>query len=280
MKLLRKLLNFILGFVLLLLIIAMSISFVAKRFVENDLLIPAFKEMIAQGIKQGDLNKDEQKLVTKLIEDKDFDKIIKRAVFNFKDYFTNKDYSLPKEDYELALNYILRYREEINTLEEADFSEEKIREMLNYEDANDMIKDFFEESYDGIDKKDIGIAIDIYTKATSTGIKTILFLAIVVVLVLITIVNLSFYKWLVITGVDLILSGLLFFGIFGLCYEAKTELIEINGETEAAVLNSININGLLLMSFIEITLGILMIIGYKRTKKSPNVEVTKTHRTV
>ena len=278
MKLLKKLLNFILGLILLLLIIALSIAFSAKRFVEKDLLVPAFKEMLNQGMEQSDLNEEEKKLVNELIKDEDSEKIIKRAVQNFKDYFTNKDYSLSKDDYELALNYILRYREEINTLEETDYSEQKIRELFNYEDANDMIKELFDGLYEGAEREDIDTVMNIYTKVTSTGIKTILFLAIVVVLVLITIVNWSFYKWLAITGTDLILSGLLFLSIFWLFYEAKTRLIQTTDESVIAVMDSVNLKGILLMAFMEITFGVLMIIGYNRTKKITNVEVSKTHR--
>ena len=280
MKLLRGPFNFILGFVLLVLIIALSIAFKAKSFVEKDFLIPAFKEMLVQGINQSDLKKDETKLLTKIIEDDDFEKIMKRAVFNFKDYFTNKDYSLSKDDYELVLNYVLRYREELNALEETDYSEEKIRELLNYNDTNDMVKELFDGVYEGADRSDVNKAISIYNKVTSTGIKTILFLSIVMVLVLITIVNWSFYKWLVITGTDLILSGFLFLSIFGLLYEAKTKLIQSTDESVIAVMNSVNIKGILFMAFIEITIGVLMIIGYKRTKKIPDIEINKTRRTV
>ena len=278
MKLLRGPLNFILGFILLILIVALSISFKAKSFVEKDFLIPAFKEMLVQGISQSDLNEDETKLVTKIIKDNDFEKILKRAVVNFKDYFTDKDYSLSKDDYELVLNYVLRYREELNTLEETDYSEEKIRELLNYNDANDMVKELFESVYEGNDRESIDKVVYIYVKATSTGIKTILFLAIVVVLVLITLVNWSFYKWLVITGIDLILSGLLFSGLFALCHEARIKLIEANSDI-TGVVNSININSFILIAFIEIVIGVLMIIGYQRTKNIANVEV-KTHRVV
>ena len=278
MKLLRGPLNFILGFILLILIVALSISFKAKSFVEKDFLIPAFKEMLVQGISQSDLNEDETKLVTKIIKDNDFEKILKRAVVNFKDYFTDKDYSLSKDDYELVLNYVLRYREELNTLEETDYSEEKIRELLNYNDANDMVKELFESVYEGNDRESIDKVVYIYVKATSTGIKTILFLAIVVVLVLITLVNWSFYKWLVITGIDLILSGLLFSGLFALCHEARIKLIEANSDI-TGVVNSININSFILIAFIEIVIGVLMIIGYQRTKNIANVEV-KTHSVV
>ncbi|MBR4231386.1 MAG: hypothetical protein IKR74_04460 [Bacilli bacterium] len=276
MKLLRGPLNFILGFILLILIVALSISFKAKSFVENDFLIPTFKEMLVQGISQSDLNEDETKLVTKIIKDNDFDKILKRAVVNFKEYFTNKDYSLSKDDYELALNYVLRYREELNALEETDYSEEKIRELLNYNDANDMVKELFDGIYEGADRESFSKVITMYEMVISTGIKTILFLAIVVVLVLITLVNWSFYKWLVITGVDLIISGLLFSGIFALCHEARIKLIETNSDI-TGVVNSININSFILIAFIEIAAGILMIIGYQRTKNIANVKVTKTH---
>ena len=279
MKLLRGPLNFILGFVLFILIVALSMAFKAKSFVEKDFLIPAFKETLVQGISQSDLNEDETKLVTKIIKDNDFEKILKRAVVNFKDYFTDKDYSLSKDDYELVLNYVLRYREELNTLEETDYSEEKIRELLNYNDANDMVKELFDGIYEGADRESFSKVITMYEMATSTGIKTILFLAIVVVLVLINLVNWSFYKWLVITGIDLILSGLLFSGIFALGHEAKLKLIEANSDI-MPVINSININSFILIAFIEIVVGILMIIGYKRTKNIANVEVNKTHRVV
>ncbi len=276
MKLLRGPLNFIFGFVLLVLIVALSISFKAKSFVEKDFLIPTFKEILVQGINQSDLNEDETKLVTKIIKDNDFEKILKRAVVNFKDYYTDKDYSLLKDDYELVLNYVLRYREELNTLEETDYSEEKIRELLNYNDANDMVKELFDGIYEGADRENFSKVITMYEMATSTGIKTVLFLAIVVVLVLITLVNWSFYKWLVITGIDLILSGLLFSGIFALGHEAKLKLIEANSDI-TGVVNSVNINGFIVIAFIEIVVGILMIIGYQRTKNTANVEVNKNH---
>ena len=276
MKLLRGPLSFILGFVLLILIVALSISFKAKSFVEKDFLIPTFKEILVQSINRSELNEDETKLVTKIIKDNDFEKILKRAVVNFKDYYTDKDYSLSKDDYELVLNYVLRYREELNTLEETDYSEEKIRELLNYNDANDMVKELFDGIYEGADRENFSKVITIYEMATSTGIKTVLFLAIVVVLVLITLVNWSFYKWLVITGIDLILSGLLFSGIFALGHEAKLKLIEANSDI-TGVVNSVNINGFIVIAFIEIVVGILMIIGYQRTKNIANVEVNKNH---
>ena len=269
MKLLRGFLNFILSSILLVLIVSLSLIIRTKSFVEKELIVKIVKEGLVQGINNSNLTSEEKEIITGVINDKESETIIKKAAKNFINYYKNKDYNLNNDDYNSFLNYVIKYKDEFNLLNETDYTEKELKDILNYKDTNKKLKGAFADLYEDADRDVITNSLGIYEKITSFGIKKILFLAIIAVLILITIVNLNFYKWLNIAGNNLIISGILLGLIYFLGLTAINSIIK---QDEALmIIKKIDLKGFLIMAFAEIAIGFLMNIGYRYAKKGNQI---------
>ena len=276
MKVVRGILIFLVNLVLFGLILAFSIVLRTKSFVERDVIVPLLKEATFVELENEEITEDQKDLVETITSDNDFEKIVDRIIQNYLSFKTNKDYELSKEDYDLAMNYIIKYREQINKLSESKYTEQEIKDSLKYEDAKEYVKEALINFDEGAEKELIDFIINIYTTITSAAIKTAMIMAIVICILLIMLISWSLIKWLWITGVDLIISGSLIGILFALCTVGLSLVVksasEGSEEVVANVIGHINFTSFIIMSIVEIVIGILMIVLYNILKKNNNQE--------
>lgn len=265
MKFLKGLATFILGLLAFVLILALSIIVRTKSLVEKEILTAVVKESTKELVQTNDMNDKQKELVDKIFVDKDLSKIIIRIKDNYLDYQTSSNYKLSEDDYNLIIDFILKYTDEVNSLSKDTITKQEIKAALKYEDVNKFAKDTFHDLTTNRENKDVNEVLTVYVKLTSTMTTILIILAIIILLLLVALVHWSFIKCLKVLGIDLIISGI----IIGLLYALGTALINhVNGSDDFVnVVKNIDLNGFMIVAIIEIVLGIGSIVGYKILNK-------------
>ena len=144
MKVVRGILVFLINIVLFVLILGLSLVIRTKTFLEKELAMPLIKETISMQMEENKLPSDYKEAISKIMEDESIEKIVDRSIQNFLEYKNNDNYKLSQDDYNMVMDFILKYKDEINVAEKSKLSEEEIRKLLKYEDFDKMIKEAFE----------------------------------------------------------------------------------------------------------------------------------------
>ena len=266
MKFIRWFLTFNLAIILLVFIISLSAIYRTKNMIEKEIAVALVKELFIKSVKEDDINDEQKALIEKIVRDKQTDVVINRAVQNYLAFNLEDNFELSKEDYDILMDYITKYLDYVNTLSDDKYTEEELRNDLNYNNANEYIKEAFNELNGETSSEDIRMVLNIYSKITSANMKTILFIAIIVFILLITLINWSFFKWMIVMGIDLVISSIFFGTIYGLGLFAKSKIVV--DETMRPLVNSINLKGLIILALCEFFAGVLLITAYRVIKKS------------
>ena len=265
MKFLKGFITFILGLLAFVLIFSLSIIIRTKSFVEKEVLTTIIKETTKEAVKNSNLRKKDKDFIDKIINDKDSSKILNRIEQNYLDYQSDSNYELSKKDYDLLIDFIIKYEDEINDLYKTNYSSEKIRNNLKYDDVNRFAKNSFNELSTSDETKDVNEVLTTYIKLTSLATKILILAGIVILLALVALVNWTPIKCLKVLGIDLIISGALIGLIFG---AAQIALQSIVADQEVLdIINNINLNGFIIMAVCEFVIGIISIIVYKKLNK-------------
>ncbi len=270
MKVVRGILVFFINIVLLVLIISFSLLLRVKNFVEKDVVVPVIKEATMNALKDEDVTDEQKELIEDILADNSFEQIIDRIIQNFITFRTDKTYVLPKEDYDRFINFVLKYRDDINKVSNRSLSEQDIRDSLKYEDIKEYIIDVFDDFNENADREMIEAVLDTYTNITSMLVKIIFVAAIVFQILLIMLVSWSLITWMLVAGIDLIISGVLV-GILYFTLMVVRSLINVDVEM-MELIKSINLNGFIIMAIIEVSAGILLIVIYSILHKNMNAK--------
>jgi hypothetical protein len=265
MKFIRGFFTVILAIVLFILVFALSIVFRTKTFIEKDLVVPIVREAATKALNDGEVTKEQKDLINKITSDKDFEKIVEKVTQNYIALQSEEEYTLSKDDYDLFIDYIIKYKDEINKVSKTNYSEKEIREMFSYEETQKQAKEAFDTLEGNTSNSDMKQVINVYSKTTSSNTKLILGLGIVVIIMLITLINWSFIKWFIVLGIDLIISGLFVGSLFAVGEFIKSKVVV--DPNYGAMIKSIDLSGFLIMAIGEILFGIACIIAYILLKK-------------
>ena len=119
------------------------------------------------------------------------------------------------------------------------------------------------------DSKDMSQTMNLYTKVTSNNTKLILIVSIVICILLITLVNWAFIKWLKVVGINLIIIGVIFAIMYGFGLFMQSKIMA--DENVLQVIRAIDIKGFLITAIVEVVVGIVMLIVYKLLNKKNDV---------
>ena len=271
MNVIRGFCNAIIGIILFALIFMFSFIKSTKSFLEKDLILGVVKGQITETIKKqsGKLSDKSQELLDDILSDKDISDVIRIVLDNYEEYQIDKNnFKVNKEDIDKIINYANKYKStiiEISGEKIDEISDEEFKKIFSEENINQLANEVFssidEDVGDGVDT-----IINVYSKVTSSKMMLILMGLIIFSIGLLLLINWSLYKWLLVTGIDLIISGLIITFIF-LIGVFFTDMI---GSTEA--IGEINLNGYIIWGGIEVILGIAMIIVYSNINKKKDDE--------
>ncbi len=265
MKVLRVIGNIIIGIILFGLIFALSFIKSTKSFLEKDLIVGLVKVSITESLNKdnSDAKEESKVLFSKIMEDKDVEEVISVAINNFKEYQKNSsNFRVSDSDVEKIRSFAMKYKDQILDISEGESSElteEKFDELFSSESINDFANKTFKEVSVDVGN-DVDEAIDLYNRVTEKSVTIILIVAIVFFIIILGLINWSFYKWMMVVGIDLIITGL----ILAFVYGAGTMLNDIISMEKIVreTIGEINFTGFAILGGIEVVLGIILIIAY------------------
>ena len=275
MKALRVIGNIVIGIILFGLIFTLTFVRSTKNFLEKDLITGVVKSTIIKAIKEenGEITEKNKELLSSMLEDDESNNIIRIILDNIENYQKNKkDFKVSDSDVEKIYNYAIKYKDtiiEISSDKTKDMSDEEFKKIFSSENinkiANEMYSNMDEDLNDNAD-----IIISSYNWAVSDTAMIVLISSIIFFIILLFLINWSWFKWMIVPGVDLIISGIL----FSLLYTAGLLFNDIIVSTDL-IEGGINFNSYLIWGVSELLIGIILVIIYSVIKNKKDDEQYK-----
>ena len=270
MKALKVIGNIIVGIILFGLIFLLTFTRSTKNFLEKDLILGAIKGKIVDTIKEesGKITDKSKELIDDMLKDDESSNVVRMVIDNFENFQNDRvNFKISDQDVEKIYSYAMKYKKtivEISGKKVKDMTDAEFKKIFSSENINKLANEVFgsidNEVGDGID-----VAITIYGKSTSKKAMVALIISIVFFIILLMLINWSLYKWMNVTGIVLIISGVL----ISLVYVAGLLFNDIIGSIDFIKegIGDINLTGYIVWGMFEIVLGIILIILYNVFKK-------------
>ena len=281
MKFIRAFFTSIFGIVLTALIFALNMTYVIEDVVQNKFVASLIKDVAVENYIESpnsELTQEEKDMLRVVVEDKDVSKLVDIVIDNYVLYTTDKNYSVSKKDVDTITKYLVKHLDGINKLSNGSdkLTEQDIYDNFTVENVDKYAKEAFKYVNDSFDD-DTNDVIDIYLKLVSPIVKLSIGLAIVIIILLIIFINWSFVKWIVPTGVSLLMAGIFTGIIYSLLDFVKTYFFGnvVNVKLSITAVSFINI---FILAIFEMIGGIVLIVVGKNIKKSDKeAKVEKTN---
>ena len=265
MKALRIFGNIIFGIILFGLIFSLSFVKSTKNFLEKDLILGVVKTAITESInKEAGKIKDESKeMFNEIFSDKKAEELVSVVFNNFNDYKKDKvNFKVSEADVNKIYDFAMKYKTQIIKISgesASELTDEKFKEIFSSENINKFASKVFDE-VSGDVGDEVDKVIDVYNKATSSKVTVILIISVVFCIIILGLINWSFYKWMLVVGIDLIITGI----ILAFVYGAGTMLNDIISTSSMIkdTIGEINFTGYAILGGIEVVVGIILIIAY------------------
>ena len=276
MKFLRGLANTILTIILALLILGLSMTFIIKKFVQDDLIVEMAKEEIVTRFVDSDkvegLDEEKKTVIKDLLNEKDVNELLNLAMDNYILYTVSDNYELSKADYNKAFKFVESHLDAINKLTNENVDEEYIKEHFTYEEVNKYVKEGFAKLDSELQDSEVDTeevtnnvnVINVYANIVSNQTRISILSAIGVVVLLLMVVNWSISKWMVEAGISLIISG----AFVTMIYNLVEFLKDATSDDDALkYLTSIDIKYAIIIGTCEVIAGIAIIIIKSKIEK-------------
>ena len=280
MKVLRTIGNVLIGIILFGLIFTLTFTRSTKKFLEKDLILGVVKGKIVDTIKEesGKLTDKSEELIDDMLKDNDVNNVIRMVIDNFEGYQKDKtNFKVSDADVEKIYGYAMKYKStiiEISGKKMKDVSDEEFKKIFSEENINALANEVF-SSIDTEAGEGIDIAIKAYSKATSSKAMIALIVSIIFFILLLLLINWSLFKWMLVTGIDLIVSGVIIMLMFvaGVILNDVISSVDIIKET----VGKLDLTGYVIWGSIELLLGIVLVIVYNVFKKKYGLNNNQTN---
>ena len=264
-KVINVFLTIIMACVVVLLVIRLSIRTISTKTISNAF----FEEEVSNNMKEvlantfPDVSSENIDVLENVIKDNE---AINEVANDLLNHISDSISSGNKVDSETILNEIsVAIDQNVPVIEEAlgkDIPEEQIKEIQNkLTDEDSNLKNQIDQTVDKIENMDSSAkqVIKTYDALNNNVTKILCIISLVVIIVLLGIINKSFFKWSLFSGISLIVSGI----IVGVIVPMIVNVVEVAigqrilGTTIDIAVNSLNIAGIICA-----VIGIVLIIVY------------------
>ena len=272
MKFLKVFSTVIISIALIIMIFALSMTFILKKVFQEEVLVGMAKNAIVDKyIEGGELNLtiEQREVVKRILDDKAASGVLNMILDNYLAYSVLDDYNMSKKDYNTLIKFILRHVDDIDKVSDKKIDKEYIKNNLTYEEINKMAKDGFEiiDSEGGMELSEENIkAINAYAFAVSDELRSYLYTGIGIAILLLMLVNWSVITWMLPAGVSLIMSGT-FVNMIYLLTEFLKDVLSTDADVGKYIVN-INMSYTALIGISEFVLGIVLIIIKNKINKA------------
>ena len=252
MKVLKGLLSGIIGLLLFVLIVGLTFSYVMKSVLKKDILNGVVKDQVTkQYIKIEDEKVKEG--IEELLGKNEVSDLAEELIDEYIKYTKDENYKVSDELVDKIVDFCVENKESISKFSKEELTEEKIRSKETY----DNIKKTFDDGFKEVKKKlgDGEVVVEVYGVIVSKTSRLIVVGIILGLIIIYSLLNWSFYKFLSPLGVSTIISGILYLGIYGLIMVFKDLILK---STELNI--NFNPKTILIAGIIELALGIIFII--------------------
>ena len=208
MKFLRGLLASIAGLVLYMAIFTLTMSFVVKNFLEDDILPNATKEMLRSSYLETTENANLD-VLNQVLEDEDANKIINDIINEYLLYAEDNNYQVSEDLKNEILDFFDKHLDEMKEMFGEEYTRETLRSDETYNNLTNALNDGFKLVNEELGNTGIE-AVSIYDTLTSNKFRLILICLILICIILIGLAKWSWYKWMLDLGVSLLVTGILF----------------------------------------------------------------------
>ena len=264
-KVINVFLTIIMACVVVLLVISLSIRTISTKTISNAF----FEEEVSNNMKEvlantfPDVSSENIDVLENVIKDNE---AINEVANDLLNHISDSISSGNKVDSETILNEIsVAIDQNVPVIEEAlgkDIPEEQIKEIQNkLTDEDSNLKNQIDQTVDKIENMESSAkqVIKTYDALNNNVTKILCIISLVVIIVLLGIINKSFFKWSLFSGISLIVSGV----IVGVIVPMIVNVVEVAigqrilGTTIDIAVNSLNIAGIICA-----VIGIVLIIVY------------------
>ena len=269
MKVLRVIGNIIIGLILFVSIFCLSFIKSTNNFLEKDLILGVVRASLEETI-NNEANKikdGREEIIDEIFSDSELNDFVDIVINNFRVYQNDKvNFTISKNDIEKISSYAKKYKTQIIQISGdkiKDISETEFDEIFSSENINK----FANKIYEKIDMSlgnEIDKVIEVYDKATSNKVAWILIGLIVFLIILLILINWSLYRWMLVPGICLIISGILMSLIFFMGM-LLNDIISAEKVIKEAI-GYISFNSYIVVGIIELVVGIIFVVAYNLLK--------------
>lgn len=264
-KVINVFLTIIMACVVVLLVISLSIRTISTKTISNAF----FEEEVSNNMKEvlantfPDVSSENIDALENVIKDNE---AINEVANDLLNHISDSISSGNKVDSETILNEIsVAIDRNVPVIEEAlgkDIPEEQIKEIQSkLTDENSNLKNQIDQTVDKIENMDSSAkqVIKTYDALDNNVTKILCIISLAVIIVLLGIINKSFFKWSLFSGISLIVSG----AIVGMIVPMIVNVVEVAiGQRLLGTTIDIAVNSLNMAGIICAVIGIVLIIVY------------------
>lgn len=264
-KVINVFLTIIMACVVVLLVISLSIRTISTKTISNTF----FEEEVSNNMKEvlantfPDVSSENIDALENVIKDNE---AINEVANDLLNHISDSISSGNKVDSETILNEIsVAIDQNVPVIEEAlgkDIPEEQIKEIQSkLTDENSNLKNQIDQTVDKIENMDSSAkqVIKTYDALDNNITKLLCIVSLAVIIVLLGIINKSFFKWSLFSGISLIVSG----AIVGMIVPMIVNVVEVAiGQRLLGTTIDIAVNSLNMAGIICAVIGIVLIIVY------------------
>lgn len=266
MKVLRKILVFILGFVLYNLVCALILTFALKDIVQTEMIGGVVRENIIPAITESeDVSSEEKEQIQALLEDEGVNEVINEVVGDILNTFGDENATFDQESIDKIFDYVIDNKEQLEKAigKEIDTNEiEKFRDSQEYSEFTGELSKTLNEAGSSLDSSSRAV-IRTYNYIVSDNFKIALGIIIFIDLLLIMLIQWSLYKWLAILGRALYTSGITVMLMYLAIKVFINKLLVENG-----INITIDTSNIFLLGIGSLILGIILVIIFKIINKA------------
>ena len=266
MKILRKILVFILGFILYNLVCAFILTFALKDIVQTEMIGGVVRENILPAITESeDVSSEDKEKIQALLEDEGVNQVINDVVGDILTTFGDENATFDQESIDKIFDYVIDNKEQLEKAigKEIDTNEiEKFRDSDEYNQFTDELSKTLNETGSTLDSSSRTV-IKTYNYIVSDNFKIALGIIILIYLLLIMLIQWSLYKWLSILGRALYTSGITVMIMYLAVKVFINKLLVDNG-----INITIDTSNIFLLGIGSLVLGIVLVIIYKIINKA------------
>ena len=266
MKILRKILVFILGFILYNLVCAFILTFALKDIVQTEMIGGVVRENILPAITESeDVSSEDKEKIQALLEDEGVNQVINDVVGDILTTFGDENATFDQKSIDKIFDYVIDNKEQLEKAigKEIDTNEiEKFRDSEEYNQFTDELSKTLNETGSTLDSSSRTV-IKTYNYIVSDNFKIALGVIILIDLLLIMLIQWSIYKWLSILGRALYTSGITVMIMYLAVKVFINKLLVENG-----INITIDTSNIFLLGVGSLIFGILLVIIYKIINKA------------